>query len=110
VMVRPEQIRFDSRARPGAAEGLVVAVTYYGHDASVAVALDPGAEPVTARVAGHMAPDEGDRVWLSVEGPVMAYPRTAPIQRVESRPREPAPRPRALPKRAFAPTVRERPI
>ena len=108
VMVRPEQIRFDSRARPGAAEGLVVAVTYYGHDASVAVALDPGAEPVTARVAGHMAPDEGDRVWLSVEGPVMAYPRTAPIQSVESRAREPAARSRTLPKRAFVPTVRER--
>ena len=108
VMVRPEQIRFDSRARPGAAEGLVVAVTYYGHDASVAVALDPGAEPVTARVAGHMAPDEGDRVWLSVEGPVMAYPRTAALPRVEKLARTPAAISRTLPKRAFVPTIRER--
>ena len=40
VMVRPEQIRFEPRARPGAVEGQVLAVTYYGHDASVAVALD----------------------------------------------------------------------
>ena len=61
VMVRPEQIRFESHARPGAAEGQVLAVTYYGHDASVAVSLDAGAEPVMARVAGHMAPEQGDR-------------------------------------------------
>jgi iron(III) transport system ATP-binding protein len=108
VMVRPEQIRFESRARPGAAEGEVLAVTYYGRDASIAVALDAGAEPVTARVAGHMAPEQGARVWLSVEGPVMAYPRTAPLQSVENLARAPAARSRTLPKRAFVPTVKER--
>jgi iron(III) transport system ATP-binding protein len=107
VMVRPEQIRFASPARPGAAEGRVLSVIYYGHDASITVALDAGADPVTARVAGHMAPEQGARVWLSVEGPVMAYSRAAPIPRVESFARERA-KPRTLPKRAFVPTVKER--
>jgi iron(III) transport system ATP-binding protein len=108
VMVRPEQIRFDRRASPGAAQGQVLAVTYYGHDASVAVALDAGGEPVTVRVAGHMAPEQGARVWLSVEGAVMAYPRTALLQPVESIARRPAASYRALPKRVFVPTVKER--
>src|SRR6202044_1146949 len=51
--LRPEQIRFESRARAGAAEAKVLAVTYYGRDASIAVALDAGGEPLEARVAGH---------------------------------------------------------
>src|SRR5579863_4711691 len=49
----PERIRFASPAKPGAVEGRVLSVTYYGHDASVAVALDAGGDTVTARVAGH---------------------------------------------------------
>ena len=56
VMVRPEQIRFEPGSRPGAAQAQVLAVTYYGHDASVAVALDAGAERVTsARRRSHGA-------------------------------------------------------
>ena len=110
VMVRPEQILFESHATPGAAEGQVLAVTYYGHDASVAVLLDADAEPVMARVAGHMAPEQGARVWLSVQGPAMAYPRTAPLPRVEKLAPAPAAISRTLPKRAFVPTIRERPI
>lgn len=108
VMVRPEQIRFDVRPRPGAAEGHVLAVTYYGHDASIAVALDGLDEPVTSRVAGHMAPEQGARVWLSVEGPVMAYSRAAPLPRVENLARPSAARSRTLLKRAFVPTITER--
>jgi iron(III) transport system ATP-binding protein len=107
VMVRPEQIRFESRAGPGATQARVLDVTYYGHDASVAVALDAGAEPVNVRVAGHMAPEQGARVWLSVEGAVMAYPRTALLQPAENIARRPAGF-RALPKRVFVPTVKER--
>jgi iron(III) transport system ATP-binding protein len=83
VMVRPEQIRFESRAKPGAAQAQVLAVTYYGRDASIVLALDADAEPVMARVAGHMAPEQGARVWLSVEGPVMAYPRLPALVQVE---------------------------
>jgi iron(III) transport system ATP-binding protein len=108
VMVRPEQIRFESRARPGVVQGQVLAVTYYGRDASVAIALDAGAEPVTARVAGHMAPEQGANIWLSVEGPVMAYPRTVPRLRVDNPARDAVARSRALPKRVFVPTVKGR--
>src|SRR5579871_791414 len=108
VMVRPEQIRFEPRSRPGAAEGRVLAVTYYGHDASVAVALDGVEQPANARVAGHMAPEQGARVWLSVEGPAMAYPRAAPRPRAENPARPSVVRSRTLPKRAFVPTIKER--
>jgi iron(III) transport system ATP-binding protein len=108
AMVRPEQIRLEPVGAPGGAQAQVLAVTYYGHDASIVLALEAGAEPVTARVAGHMAPDEGDRVRVSVQGPVMAYPRAAPPVRVEKLVRAPAAKSRTLPKRAFVPTVRER--
>jgi iron(III) transport system ATP-binding protein len=75
VMVRPEQIRFESRAHVGATAARVLSVTYYGHDASVLVSLDAGAQQITARVAGHTAPQPGAEVLLTVEGVVMAYPR-----------------------------------
>ena len=69
--------------------------------------LDAGAEPVTARVAGHMAPQQGAHVWLSVEGAVMAYLRT--LRPSASNPRRPPGAvSRTLPKRAFVQTVKER--
>jgi len=108
VMIRPEQIRFEPGSTPGGAQAQVLAVTYYGQDASIVLALDGGAEPVTARVAGHMAPHEGDCVWLSVEGPVMAYPSAPPLPRAENRARPSDAKSRTLPKRAFVPTVKER--
>jgi iron(III) transport system ATP-binding protein len=74
VMVRPEQIRMEPRAHAGAVRGKVLAVTYYGRDASVVVSLEEGARVVTARVSGHKAPQTGAEAWLSVEGPAMAYP------------------------------------
>jgi iron(III) transport system ATP-binding protein len=108
IMVRPEQIRFVPETQAGAAPARVLAVTYYGHDASVVVSLNAGALQVTAYVAGHMAPPEGAVVWVGVEGGVMAYPRLSPLASVESS--APAPRagPRTLAKRAFVPTVKER--
>jgi iron(III) transport system ATP-binding protein len=70
VLVRPEQIRL---THEGAIRALVRQVIFYGHDASVTLALD-GLEPeVTARLSGHMVPQPGDRVALAVEGAVMAY-------------------------------------
>jgi iron(III) transport system ATP-binding protein len=82
VMVRPEQIRLESQINIGAAQAQVLAVTYFGQDASVLVSLEGGATRVTARVAGHNAPQPGAEVWLSVEGVAMAYPRIRP--RVET--------------------------
>jgi iron(III) transport system ATP-binding protein len=84
VMVRPEQIRIEPRPNAGAARAQVQAVTYYGHDASIAVSLEVGGALVTTRVAGHMTPQQGAQVWLSVEGGVMAYPRSPPPIRIES--------------------------
>ena len=85
VMIRPEQIRFDSQNNVDAAPAQVLAVTYYGHDASVLVSLEAGARKVTTRVSGHAAPRPGAEVWLSVEGVVMAYPRAQPLATATSR-------------------------
>jgi iron(III) transport system ATP-binding protein len=75
VMVRPEQIRFLSKPSIDAPRAKVLAVTFYGHDASVVLVLEAGAQTVTSRVPGHRAPRPGEEVHLSVEGAVMAYPR-----------------------------------
>jgi iron(III) transport system ATP-binding protein len=73
VMARPEQIRFVTMPNSEAPRALVVDVTYYGHDASVRLALVAGPETIVSRVPGHRAPKPGDEVRLSVEGTVMAY-------------------------------------
>jgi iron(III) transport system ATP-binding protein len=78
VMVRPEQIRLEPVARIGAVKAKVLAIAYFGHDASVQMSLEADM-PVTVRIAGHMAPRPGTEAWLSVEGVVMAYPLSAPL-------------------------------
>jgi iron(III) transport system ATP-binding protein len=75
LMLRPEQIRVASQAGPDVAEARVVAVTYYGHDASAILSLASGLGEIATRMTGHMAPQPGAQVWLSVEGDVMAYPK-----------------------------------
>jgi len=82
VMVRPEQIRLEPGARVGAVKAKVLAVTYFGHDASVQMSLEADMMIVRVRVAGHMAPQPGTEASLSVEGVVMAYPGSPP--RVEA--------------------------
>jgi iron(III) transport system ATP-binding protein len=77
VMVRPEQIRFATTPNADAPRARVVGVTFYGHDASVRLALPGGPETIASRVPGHRAPRLGEEVRLSVEGAVMAYPRAA---------------------------------
>jgi iron(III) transport system ATP-binding protein len=79
VMVRPEQIRLEPVARIGAVKAKVLAIAYFGHDASVQMSLEADTMPVTVRVAGHVAPRPGTEAWLSVEGVVMAYPLSAPL-------------------------------
>ncbi len=76
VMVRPEQIRFEPRTSAGSTKAQIQAVTYYGRDASITLSLDDGGALVTTRVAGHMTPQQGAQVWLTVEGGVMTYPRS----------------------------------
>jgi iron(III) transport system ATP-binding protein len=77
VMVRPEQIRFVTTPNEAAPRAWVVEVAFYGHDASVRLALAGGALTIASRVPGHRAPRPGDEVRLTVEGAVMAYPRAS---------------------------------
>jgi iron(III) transport system ATP-binding protein len=87
VMVRPEQIRLVARPNADAPWAKVLAVTFYGRDASVDLALEGGAQTVTSLVPGYRTPRPGDEVRLSVEGAVMAYPRAdSDAARVEPSP------------------------
>ncbi|HKI13957.1 MAG TPA: hypothetical protein VKA12_02925, partial [Roseiarcus sp.] len=86
----------------------VLAVTYYGHDASIILSLDAGGKRVTTRVAGHMAPRQGAQVSLSVEGGVMTYPRIAPPIQVERSVTAASAGPRGCPKGAFAQSIKEK--
>jgi iron(III) transport system ATP-binding protein len=72
VLIRPEQIRL---GQPGTGHPAIVeAVTYYGHDCSVALSAAGLAERLTALVPGYATPHAGTAVALRVEGPVAAYP------------------------------------
>jgi len=70
VVVRPERVRL---RLDGEGHGLVEMITYYGHDQVVVVALADGAR-VRARMAPGPAFEPGDRVDVSVSGPVLAFP------------------------------------
>ncbi len=76
VMLRPEQVEL------GAANGVAAvidAISYYGHDASLALCL-PGQDAVLlARTGGTQALDlrPGGQVVVSVRGPVVAFPAVA---------------------------------
>ena len=72
VLIRPEQIRL-TEAHAGH-PAIVEAVTYYGHDCSVALRAASLLERLTALVPGYASPAAGVMVGLRVEGPVAAYP------------------------------------
>ena len=76
VLVRPEQIRLVPPAEAPGLPAEVHHVTFYGHDASVALVLSDvaGKLALTARVAGYLSPAPGARVGLRVEGEVVAFP------------------------------------
>ncbi len=72
-MVRPEQIELVAEGRRRRREG-GGALTFYGPDTIVELALDGVASPISARVLrGHDCPAPGTPVGLRVVGPVMAY-------------------------------------
>lgn len=77
VMIRPEQIRIVSvpRGEGDGVEAVVEKVVFYGHDASVMLRSVSGTRGVQIRVAGHSHPRVGERIALSVEGDVVAYPK-----------------------------------
>jgi hypothetical protein len=79
AMIRPEQIqvhRAEPSARDRAVMATVTARTFYGPDSVLQLQLDGMPEPISARVLGHDAPAPGERVELTVNGGVMAYPRS----------------------------------
>ena len=73
LMIRPEQIKIDGQAAQARAQ--VLQVTYYGHDASLALRLcQDEAQVLTARVPGLEIPKVGEEIGITVKGPVVAYP------------------------------------
>ena len=80
VVVRPEQfevIPSTGAAPTGTVEATVTAVAYYGHDGVARLAAHPeGGGPdvaVNARLAAGLLPVRGERVWLRVSAPVVAF-------------------------------------
>ncbi|MBN9508411.1 MAG: ABC transporter ATP-binding protein [Alphaproteobacteria bacterium] len=77
VMLRPEQLVPSQPRRLPQAAATVRAVTFYGPDARVRLALsDAGTVlELIARVPGHMAPAPGEPVGVGVTGAVVAFAR-----------------------------------
>ncbi len=73
VMLRPEQVE------PGAADGTpatITAISYYGHDASLTLALAGQDAVLLSRIGGTQALglQVGGQVRVAVRGPVVAFP------------------------------------
>ncbi|GAA2848701.1 ABC transporter ATP-binding protein [Streptosporangium fragile] len=71
VALRPEQ--FVLREPGEGAAGLVERVEFFGHDAAVTVVLD-SETVVRARTRGDVLHRPGDRVGVTVQGPVLFFP------------------------------------
>ncbi|MET8333978.1 ABC transporter ATP-binding protein [Streptosporangium canum] len=71
VALRPEQ--FVLREPGEGVGGLVERVEFFGHDAAITVALEPGTV-IRARTRGDVPHRPGDRVGVTVEGPVLFFP------------------------------------
>ncbi len=74
VMLRPEQILCQGLDTDGT-HGRVLSTAFYGHDATARIVLDePNRREIVARAAGHLLPQAGDEVTVTVEGTALAYP------------------------------------
>lgn len=83
VAVRAEQIQVRREAdvrgdatEGGTVTGVVEHVSFYGHDAALAVRL-PGGERLTARLPATDVPATGTRVRVEVVGPAVAFASTS---------------------------------
>jgi iron(III) transport system ATP-binding protein len=70
VALRPERVRL---RLDGAGQGVVRGITYFGHDQLVEVGLEDGGR-VRSRMGPVRAFEPGDRVSVSVNGEVIAFP------------------------------------
>jgi iron(III) transport system ATP-binding protein len=81
VLIRPEQIQLHDATASLGVHATVQHVSYYGHDASVWLALLPDGPQVTVRVGGENLPSPGTPVRLTVTGDALAYPPEDPVAR-----------------------------
>jgi iron(III) transport system ATP-binding protein len=72
ILIRPEQIRLATPEAGGGIRATVTGITYFGADASVALALNPDLS-LSARVFGHDLPPVGAEIVLHVEGGVTVF-------------------------------------
>jgi iron(III) transport system ATP-binding protein len=85
VMLRPEQILCRDLHTEGT-HGRVLSTVFYGHDATARIVLDdPGRREIVARAAGHLLPQAGDQVTVTVEGTALAYPEGGAGRRAAER-------------------------
>ncbi|HET8990983.1 MAG TPA: ABC transporter ATP-binding protein [Acidimicrobiales bacterium] len=86
ALVRPEQVVVGGPAGPAYAE--VLDTEFYGHDAVVRLRPEAAGAPwLLARVANpSRLPARGERVAVSVAGPVVAWPTDPRVGALEARP------------------------
>lgn len=70
VLVRPEQVALHDDS---GVKARVEDVSYYGHDAAVALTVLPDGPGLVARVSGIDVPTRGTTVAVTVVGPVVAF-------------------------------------
>lgn len=73
IMIRPEQLTIHTNGG-GGIPARVHEISYFGHDASVRLALLPDGPSVTARVHGHNLPAVDTDVHLTLSGSAVSYP------------------------------------
>jgi iron(III) transport system ATP-binding protein len=73
VMVRPEQLLLSDEAGTAGTSGTVLHQEFYGHDAIVRLTVEELS--LIARVRGGTTWSPGSAVQLTVDGPVVGYPR-----------------------------------
>jgi iron(III) transport system ATP-binding protein len=77
LLIRPEHLQLRTHPAPGGVPARVTDVTYFGHDASVHLVLEPGGPHITARIMGTGPPEPDALVHVVVRGPVTVYSTTA---------------------------------
>jgi iron(III) transport system ATP-binding protein len=85
VLLRPEQLRLSSPGPDAAVVARVAGVDFYGHDSRVRLTLPDGAT-VSARLDGPDVPSAGEDVAVTVRGPALAFPPSAPAPRLPLQP------------------------
>ncbi len=75
VAVRAEQVQLVAADDPDGTPARVLEVSYFGHDATVRVGLEPSATTLVARTPAASIPSVGAWVRVRVTGDVTAFPR-----------------------------------